>query len=339
MTLTPGKELDESTPAFMTNRRDFSPVVVLHGGAGTIPQDDDPQRIAAHQKGLQDALKLGQEALAQGVPAVEIVERVVRSLEEDPCFNAGYGAVFTAQKSHELDAAIMCGESKKCGAIAGVSRVRNPIELAGKVMRESRHVFLVGEGAQSFGEKVGVEMVQPSFFDTPHRLAAYEKAHLRHTQRPHSEPADDEKKGTVGAVVLDKMGNLAAGTSTGGLTYKSFGRVGDTPMIGAGTYANNQTCAVSCTGTGEEYIRHSIAYDLSARMQYLGESLQEAAEHLIFRVLKPGDGGLIAVDAQGNIAMPFNTLGMYRGMADLQGRFEVKIWEPAPGAAATPMDH
>lgn len=323
----------------MTKPRDYVPVVVLHGGAGTIPQDDDPQRIAAHKDALERALRLGHEALAQGVSAVEIVQRVVCSLEDDPCFNAGYGAVYTARKTHELDAAIMSGEERSCGAIAAVSRVRNPIVLARKVMEQSEHVFLVGRGAEAFGEQAGVTMVEPSYFDTPQRLAAFERAHRRHTQNPEQPPFEDEKKGTVGAVVLDQQGRLAAGTSTGGLTYKSFGRVGDTPMVGAGTYADKETCAVSCTGTGEEYIRHSIAHELSARMRYLGESVTQAAKHLVHEVLSPGDGGLIAVDAQGNVAMPFNTLGMYRGRADLQGRFEVKIWGAAPGAAPTPMDH
>lgn len=323
----------------MVRSSDFSPVLVLHGGAGTIPQDDDPGRIALHQEGLEAALRLGQEALAKGAPALDVVQDVICALEEHPCFNAGHGAVFTANKTHELDASIMCGRTKSCGAVAGVSRVRNPIRLARGVMEQSRHVFLIGDGAHQFGEKLGVEMVEPSFFDTPQRLLSYQKAHQRHMQAPHSDPAEDEKKGTVGAVVLDTQGNLAAGTSTGGITYKSFGRIGDTPIIGAGTFADNQSCAVSCTGTGEEYIRHTIAHELSARMRYLGESVEQAAEHLVRKVLSPGDGGLIAVDAQGRVAMPFNTLGMYRGCADLEGRFEIKIWGAAPGAAAVPMDH
>lgn len=323
----------------MSKRPEAFPVLVLHGGAGTIPKDDDPQRIAAHKAGLERALRQGQQALEKGACAVDVVETVVRILEDDPCFNAGRGAVYTASKTHELDAAIMNGRDRSCGAVAGVSTVRSPITLARKVMEESRHVFLIGQGAQTFAQKMGVEMVEPSFFDTPHRLAAYEKAHLRHTQRPESDPADDEKKGTVGAVVLDRYGCLAAGTSTGGLTYKLFGRVGDTPMVGAGTYADNETCAVSCTGTGEEYIRHTIAHELSARMRYLGESVTQAANHLVRNVLSPGDGGLIAVDRNGEVAMPFNTMGMYRGCADLRGRFEVKIWGAAPGAARPPMDH
>lgn len=318
---------------------DFTPALALHGGAGTIPQDDNPERIAAHRNALTQALQQGQAALGRGASALDIVEEVICLLEEDPCFNAGKGSVYTARKSHELDAAIMLGDGRRCGAVAGLSEVRNPIKLARKVLECSRHVMMVGEGAQAFARLHGIEMVDPSFFDSPHRLAAYEKAHLRHLQAPQTEPAEDEKKGTVGAVVLDGKGQLAAGTSTGGLTYKSYGRVGDTPLIGAGTFADQASCAVSCTGTGEEYIRYAIAQDLSARMRYLGESLKEAAEHQIFRVLRPGDGGLIAIDRRGNIAMPFNTLGMYRGCADLQGRFEVQIWGAAQGAAAPPMDH
>lgn len=317
----------------------FTPALVLHGGAGTIPQDDLPERIAAHRRALTHALQHGQSALERGESALDIVEAVICLLEDDPCFNAGKGAVYTASKSHELDAAIMLGDGRRCGAVAGLSKVRNPIKLARKVLECSRHVMMVGQGAHEFARLQGVEMVEPSFFDSPHRLAAYQKAHLRHLQAPDSEPAEDEKKGTVGAVVLDRQGQLAAGTSTGGLTYKSFGRVGDTPLIGAGTFADQESCAVSCTGTGEEYIRYAIAQDLSARMRYLGESLQEAAEHQIHKVLRPGDGGLIAIDRRGNVAMPFNTLGMYRGCADLQGRFEVEIWGAAEGAAAPPMDH
>lgn len=330
------KDID---PRLMPRSSDFSPALVLHGGAGTIPQDDDPSRIAMHKEGLQAALRSGQEALAKGASALDVVQVVICSLEDHPCFNAGHGAVFTANKTHELDAALMCGRTRSCGAVAGVSRVRHPIRLARGVMEKSRHVFLIGQGAHQFAQTLGIEMVDPSFFDTPQRLRAYEKAHLRHTQQPQSEPAEDEKKGTVGAVVLDKAGHLAAGTSTGGITYKSFGRIGDTPIIGAGTFADNQSCAVSCTGTGEEYIRYNVAHELSARMRYLGESVQEAAEHLVHKVLSPGDGGLIAIDAKGEIAMPFNTLGMYRGCADLKGRFEIEIWGARPGAAAVPMDH
>lgn len=301
------------------------PGLVIHGGAGAIPKDLDPSRVAGYQHSMNAALTAGHQALAQGKEALDIVELVIRLMEDDPLFNAGKGAVLTANKTHELDASIMCGQTMSCGAVAGVTTVRHPITLARKVMTETRHVLLAGQGAEAFAELVGVERVDPSYFLAPGRMEAYERAKARF--EANAKPADEEKKGTVGVVVLDKKGQLAAGTSTGGLTYKKHGRVGDSPIVGAGTYAERHTCAVSCTGTGEEYIRHAVAHEVSARMRLAGESVEQAASYVIHKVLKEGDGGLIAIDHQGNVAMPFNTKGMFRGTANLRGRFEVRIWE------------
>lgn len=302
------------------------PGLAIHGGAGKIPRDWAPAKVEAYKSSLQRALLIGQDALAKGQDALDVVERVIRFLEDDPRFNAGKGAVLTANKTHELDASIMCGRTSRCGAVAGVTTVRHPISLARKVMDETRHVLLAGQGAEAFASVVGVERVEPSYFLAPGRVEAYEKAKARYEQGS-SALADDEKKGTVGAVVLDQKGNLAAGTSTGGLTYKQYGRVGDSPIVGAGTFANNQTCAVSCTGTGEEYIRNAVAHEVSARMRLAGESVEQAASHVIHQVLQPGDGGLIALDHRGNIAMPFNTSAMFRGSVRLQGAPRVGVWE------------
>lgn len=307
---------------------DFIPGIVIHAGAGSLPRDIDPALAEDFRASLRSALKLGQQALAEGQAALDIVERVVRHLEEDPHFNAGRGSVYTANKDHELDASIMCGQTLACGAVAGVKTVKHPISLARKVMQDTRHVLLAGPGAEAFADLAGVERVANSYFDTPSRLKAYQKAKARYEKRAteQSPAADDEKKGTVGAAVLDQQGRLAAGTSTGGLTYKKHGRVGDSPIVGAGTYADKRSCALSCTGTGEEYIRHAIAHEVSAQMRIGGKSLKEAADHAIHKVLKAGDGGLVAIDARGNIAMPFNTQGMFRGAANLRGRFEIGIW-------------
>lgn len=291
-----------------------------------IPRGWDPAKIKLYQASLREALRTGQQALVQGQRALDVVELVIRLLEDDPLFNAGKGAVLTAKKTHELDASIMCGQTLRCGAVAGVTTVRHPISLARKVMDETRHVLLAGSGAESFADQVGIERVDPSFFFAPGRLEAYERAKARLEQEGVSKPADDEKKGTVGAVVLDQDGNLAAGTSTGGLTYKQYGRVGDSPIVGAGTYADNQTCAVSCTGTGEEFIRHAVAHEISARMRLAGETVQQAAQFVVQKVLKPEDGGVIAIDHRGNVAMPFNTSAMFRGRATLQGPLEVAVW-------------
>ncbi|HBI82773.1 MAG TPA: beta-aspartyl-peptidase [Alcaligenaceae bacterium] len=313
----------------------MKPVIVIHGGAGAISRSAmTSEKEREYHQALADILRSGQKILEQGGSAVEAVTAAVVGLEDCPLFNAGRGAVFTSDATHELDAAIMDGLTLRTGAIANVHRIRNPILAARQVMLASRHVFFVGEGAERFAAAQGLELVDPSYFSTPSRLEQLERvrrenpdaAVLDHDgqskveNQPAAEihPLDMDKKfGTVGAVALDQHGNLAAATSTGGITNKQVGRVGDAPVIGAGTYASNQTCAVSATGTGEMYIRKVAAYDIAARMRYAGQTLEQACNAVMFEELPSigGKGGLIAVDAQGHFVMPFNTEGMYRGYA------------------------
>lgn len=297
--------------------------LAIHGGAGVISKDMPEERKQAYFDALEAALELGKESLDGGATALDTVEKVVRQLEDDPKFNAGKGAVYTHEKTHELDAAIMDGATLDCGSVAAVTTVKNPITLARLVMERSPHVFLIGEGAEVFADETGVERVDPSYFDTERRREQLE----RRLKEEAAGAAEDTERSTVGAVALDREGNLAAATSTGGLTNKRFGRVGDVPVIGAGTYANNRTCAVSGTGKGEQFIRHTVAHSISAAMEHGGMSLQEAAELVIHQRLEPGDGGVIAVGADGSIALVFNSPGMFRGAADAEGRFEVKIWQ------------
>ena len=235
-------------------------------------------------------------------------------LEDDPKFNAGKGAVYTSEGTHEMDASIMDGSDLSSGAVACVTGIKNPISLARLVKEKTIHVLLVGEGAEKFAKEMNVQFEPEEYFNTQDRFQQWQEM-LK------------DKKGTVGCVVLDKYGNLAAGTSTGGLTNKMPGRVGDSPLINDGTYANNKTCAVSCTGTGELFIKNTVAFNVSALMEYKNYSLQKAADEMIHKRLKPGDGGLIAVDKNGNYVMSFNTEGMFRGVANADGKFEVKIWE------------
>jgi beta-aspartyl-peptidase (threonine type) len=288
--------------------------LALHGGAGTIPKDMDPALVKAYQSSLRAALERGQKILAGGGTSLDAVETVVRFFEDDSLFNAGKGAVYTHEGTHELDAAIMDGSTLACGAVTGVKTIRNPIALARLVMEKSPHVFMVGDGAEAFARSVGVQMVDPKYFDTRRRWEQLQKA------------LKDDKFGTVGCAALDQHGNLAAATSTGGITNKRFGRVGDAPVIGAGTYASNTSCAISCTGQGEQFIRHTVARDVAALVEYKGLSLQEAEKAVIAK-LQPGDGGLIGVSRTGEIAFAFNSAGMYRGAADSGGRFEIAIWE------------
>lgn len=281
--------------------------LVIHGGAGYNPADMTPKRVKQVEEGLALALQTGVDVLKSGGTALDCVEKVVLVLEERPEFNAGKGAVFNSEGKHELDASIMDGRDRSCGAVAGVRTVRNPVSLARRVMTETRHVMLVGDGAEQFATEQGVERVENSWFDTPEAKAAFEKS-----------------KGTVGCAALDVHGNIAAATSTGGLTNKKWGRVGDSPIIGAGTYADDRSCGVSCTGTGEEYIRRSIAHDISARMLYGKETLSEAA-HAALDSLPDDTGGIIAVGKNGEIVLLFNTTGMARGAADSKGRFEIGL--------------
>ncbi len=295
--------------------------LALHGGAGVIPKDLPADQIDGYRQVLRAALVEGRRRLESGGSALDAVEAVVRRLEDDPRFNAGKGAVFTHDATHELDASIMDGRDLSCGAVTGVRTIRHPITLARRVMENTRHVFLMGDGAEEFADTTKVERVPNHYFSTAKRRRSLEKALRR------DDASTETRKGTVGCVALDKMGNLAAATSTGGMTNKRWGRIGDSPVIGAGTWADNNNCAVSCTGTGEEYIRRSVARDLGALVEYRAMTLEDAARHIVFDKLERGDGGLIAVSARGEIAMIFNTKGMFRGAANSMGRFDIAIWE------------
>ncbi|MHB9326547.1 beta-aspartyl-peptidase [Phytobacter ursingii] len=293
-------------------------VIVIHGGAGTISRAQrSPEKERQYIAALSAIVESGQKMLNAGESALDVVTEAVRLLEECPLFNAGIGSVFTRDETHELDACVMDGYSLRAGAVAGVSRLRNPILVARLVMERSPHVLLVGEGAEKFAFAEGMEPVSPDLFSTPERYAQLLAARAAgQTALDHGgAPLDETKKmGTVGAVALDKQGNLAAATSTGGMTNKLPGRVGDSPLPGAGCYANNASVAVSCTGTGEVFIRALAAYDIAALMDYGGLSLHEACEAVVMEKLPAlgGSGGLIAVDREGNIALPFNSEGMYR---------------------------
>jgi beta-aspartyl-peptidase (threonine type) len=294
--------------------------IALHGGAGKSPDGE----TTAALKSLGEALDIGVKVLADGGRSLDAVERVIRFLEDDPLFNAGKGAVFNAAGGHELDASIMDGRTKACGAVAAVKTARHPISLARLVMEKTRHVLLTSDGAEKFADEQKVERVENSWFDTDKQRAAWKKAQGAEANKQ-SRAAAPSHYGTVGCVCLDTHGNLAAGTSTGGLTNKKFGRVGDSPIVGAGTYADNATCAVSCTGIGEQFIRHAASYDISARLAYLKQPLNEAVSDVLRKRLKEGDGGIIAVGADGTIVMDFTTAGMARAAADSSGKREVKI--------------
>jgi beta-aspartyl-peptidase (threonine type) len=322
-------------------------MLVVHGGAGTITRAEmTPQKDSAYRTTLTRAIRAGYDVLDRGGASLDAVRAVINVLEDSPLFNAGKGAVFTNAGTNELDAAIMDGSTLKAGAVAGVKHVKNPIDLARLVMERSPHVMLVGAGAEAFAKEQGMALVPQSYFFTKERWESLQKAKAAERRRGVAgsggaggagatarrealDEALDETHGTVGAVALDAQGNLAAGTSTGGTTNKRWGRVGDSPIIGAGTYANNQSCAVSATGTGEYFIRNVVAHDICARMLYQGVPLAQAADEVVMRVLvaQNGDGGVIAVDKDGNIAMPFNTEGMYRGYVGPDGRIVVKIYK------------
>ncbi len=315
---------------------------VIHGGAGTIERSlMTPEREKAYRDKLTEALRAGFDVLNRGGACLDAVVAAITLLEDSPLFNAGKGAVFTNAGTNELDSSIMDGRTLKAGAVAGLKRVKNPVLLARLVMEQSPHVMMTGDGAEVFAQQKGVEMVDPKYFYTEERWQQLQKAKEAEKNPPpkssklkrEATPSDaasllDEHKfGTVGAVCLDKAGNLGAGTSTGGMTNKKFGRVGDSPIIGAGTYANNETCAVSCTGDGEYFIRSVVAHDISAQMQYGGKSVAQAAESAIEKVGKiGGTGGLIAIDRRGNFAMPFNTSGMYRGWIGPDAELHVLIY-------------
>lgn len=343
--------------------QDFSDKItlVIHGGAGTITRANmGPEREKAYRDAMNTALEKGYDVLKKGGTSVQAVEAAIHVMEDSPLFNAGKGAVFTNEGKNELDAAIMEGKTMKAGAVAGVTTIKNPISAAIAVMDQSVHVMMAGKGAEQFAKEKGLEMVDPSYFYTEARYKALERAKEEEnggkggkggkderedgrkgngpsspsSPSSHSSPSsliftEGKKFGTVGCVALDKYGNLAAGTSTGGMTNKRYGRIGDAPIIGAGTYANNATCAVSATGHGEYFIRSVVAHDISALMEYKGMSLADASNEVVMKKLveRGGEGGVIAVDRNGNIAMPFNSEGMYRGYIKSDGKREILIYK------------
>jgi L-asparaginase / beta-aspartyl-peptidase len=321
--------------------------LVIHGGAGVIPREESsPEAEAQYREKLQEALDAGYAVLASGGSAVEAVVAAIKPLEDSPLFNAGKGAVLNADGVCELDASIMDGRNLAAGAVAGTRRIKNPIVLARAVMEKSAHVMFTGEGAERFAEQTGgIEFVPNEYFQTERRREELKRAQEKAAKGKKTGSAggvsglpalagvgaskEPGYLGTVGCAALDKNGNLAAGTSTGGLTNKKFGRVGDSPIIGAGTYANNATCALSATGHGEFFIRIGVARDVSAQMEYKGTTVQEATAASLEKVAKlGGDGGMVAIDRHGNVAMPFNTPGMYRGFQLSTGTSAIEIFGP-----------
>jgi L-asparaginase / beta-aspartyl-peptidase len=310
--------------------------IVVHGGAGTILKEDmTPELEAAYIKGLQDALNAGYAVLEEGGTAVNAVKAANVILEDNLLFNAGRGSVFTKKGVQEMDAAIMDGKNLAAGAIAGVRNVRNPIELATEVMLNSNHVFLSGKGANDFAIKQGIKLEPDEFFFSQFRydqwkaLRDSDNYSLDHTHQGLEELMRDKKFGTIGAAACDANGNIAAATSTGGMTNKKYGRIGDSPLIGCGTYANNKTCAISCTGHGEPFIRAVASYDVSCLMEYKGMTLQQAMNEVVNvkLVTMDGEGGMIGVDAAGNTALIFNSTGMYRGMKNSSGEQFIGIYK------------
>jgi len=316
-------------------QNDFA--IIIHGGAGTILKKNmTKEREAAYKEKLAAAIKVGHTILKNGGTSLEAVLKTIQVMEASPLFNAGKGAVFTNAGTNELDASFMDGKTLNAGAVAGVKNVKSPIELAIKVMTDSEHVMLSGDGASLFAKEQGLEIVAPSYFYTEQRFKALQK--VKKSQNKKSEVSNkqaafydatikDSKFGTVGCVALDKNGNIAAGTSTGGMNNKRWGRIGDAPIIGSGTYANNLTCGVSSTGWGEYFIRSQVAYDISAQMEYQQKSLKEATKDVIQNKLTKlgGLGGVVALDKNGNMSFEFNTEGMYRASMDDQGTLIVKI--------------
>jgi beta-aspartyl-peptidase (threonine type) len=310
--------------------------IVIHGGAGTILKEDmTPELEQAYIKGLQEAVDAGYAVLEEGGSAVNAVKAAIVILEDNMLFNAGRGSVFTKKGVQEMDAAIMDGKDLNAGAVAGIRNVRNPIELAAEVMHNSNHVFLSGKGANDFAIKQGIKLEPDEFFFSQFRYDQWKAIRdsdnysLDHTHQGLEELMKDKKFGTVGAAACDIDGNIAAATSTGGMTNKKYGRIGDSPLIGCGTYANNKTCAISCTGHGEPFIRAVAAHDVSCLMEYKDMTLQQAMNEVVnVKLLSMnGEGGMIGVDANGNTAMIFNSAGMYRGMRNSAGANEIAIYK------------
>ena len=310
--------------------------LAIHGGAGTILKEDMTDELeAAYVKALEEALQAGYAVLEQGGKASSAVKAAVVILEDNLLFNAGRGSVFTKKGVQEMDAAIMDGSTRAAGAVAGVRNVRNPVELAEEVMTNSNHVFLSGKGANDFAIKQGIKLEPDEYFFSQFRYDQWKELRdsdnysLDHTHRGVEELMKDKKFGTVGAVACDMEGNIAAATSTGGMTNKKYGRIGDSPLIGAGTYANNKTCAISCTGHGEPFIKCVAAYDVSCHMEYKGMEIEEAMKAVVHGKLLEldGEGGMIGIDAEGNVTMQFNSAGMYRGFYKSDGTKEISIYK------------
>ncbi len=311
--------------------------IVIHGGAGTILKENmSAEDEAAYHAKLEEAIRVGHQILSEGGSSLDAVEKTINILEDSPLFNAGKGAVFTNAETNELDASIMDGKTLNAGASAGTKTVKNPINLARAIMENSPHVMLSGTGAEQFAKEQDLVLVDSTYFYTESRLNSLKRVKEREAQKTtddetafYNETIKDSKFGTVGCVALDKNGNLAAGTSTGGMTNKRWGRIGDAPIIGAGTYANNNTCAVSSTGWGEFFIRAMVAHDISALMDYKGLTLQKAAREVIQKKVPElgGDGGIIAVDKNGNMVMEFNTAGMYRASMNDEGELTIGIYK------------
>lgn len=308
----------DQTAGAATDPEPYEYALVLHGGAGNMNFESVPESYQEmFRHALDSALQLGLDVLKAGGNSIDAVEVVIRCLEDNPLFNAGKGAVFTSEGKNELDASIMSGKDLNAGAVAGVTNIKNPISAARAVMEKSEHVMLAGQGASVFAEQLGLEMVDPSYFYTERRFESYQKAVAR------------DKHGTVGCVALDNKGNLCAGTSTGGMTNKKFGRIGDSPIIGAGTYANNATCGVSATGHGEYFIRWTVAHQISVLMQYRGYNVEEAAREVVEKTLvrAGGDGGVVCLDRFGRPAMVTNTSGMFRAYGNSEGERFVAIFK------------
>lgn len=338
-------------PASVTAQPDApgNVAIVIHGGAGTIlPENMTDEQEAAYRSAMRMALNTGHDVLTSGGTSTDAVVAALQTMEDSPLFNAGKGAVFTSENTVELDASIMEGRTRNAGALTGVKHIKNPIALARLIMDESVHVMMAGQGAENFARDHDVTFVDNEYFYTERRRRQAEAARERDTgssdDAPNDTPGternpripDADKFGTVGAVALDQDGNLTAGTTTGGTTNKRFGRVGDSPIIGAGTYADNATCGVSATGHGEYFIRAAVAHAIAARMEHGGVTVQQAARSVIMDELPQmepdgGTGGVIAMDAQGNIAMPFNTPGMYRGYIDTEGNMVIRIYQSESG--------
>lgn len=319
-------------------------VLVIHGGAGTILKKNmNAEKEYAYRQKLTQALQAGYKVIQNGGTSVEAVRSAINIMEDSPLFNAGKGSVYTNDETQEMDASVMSGKDKSAGAVAGVSRIKNPINAAIAVMFESEHVLLTGDGAEEFAKKCGIEIVDTSYFKSDVRMRQLKRVKDREkTVLDHDgdqgnnntsedefniDSIEDEKFGTVGAVALDKENNLAAGTSTGGMTNKRYNRVGDSPIIGAGTYADNSCCGVSCTGHGEFFIRNVVAYDVCALMNYKNMTVAQAGKTVVMKQTElGGSGGIIALDREGNVAMPFNTAGMYRGYITENGTIHIAIY-------------